>query len=212
MKSVNSLGTKVNSWMTRMQVNESKMTEIEKEIDRVQQQIAAVQAANQISQQVISELTKVMSYPNFMPLSSTEETTKFICEWGQCITPPVVYVGYGCLNQHTGEVILCKQHAEVWHKTMGTMLCNCGDPVDTASDILLRDVHPTWRTTLLRDQNARRAGKYLSNVGVPTSVNTTVAKPSGVINPIVNPRKIGKWKSMEDLNDYYKTKQRDQGR
>jgi hypothetical protein len=199
-----------------MRVNESKMTEIEREIDRVQQQIAAVNAANQISKQVISELAKVMnSYPSFMPLSSTEETTKFICEWGQCITPPILCVGYGCLNQHTGEVMLCKQHCEVWMQGMDNMRCPCGDPVDIATDILIRNVHPTWRETLLRDQNARRAGKYLSNVGVPTSVNTQVQKPAlpkilpkigGGITPIVHtPRSNGKiLKSMKELEEYYK--------
>lgn len=79
---------------------------------------------------------------------------------------------------------------------MRTMLCGCGEPVDLFQPVYIRNIHRTWLTTLLRDQNARRAGKYLSNVGVPTTVNTRVPTYGALST---NPRKIGKWKSVEEI-------------
>lgn len=123
-----------------------------------------------------------MTYPNWIPLSSLsfdEET--FICEWGSCQTKPIDYIVFGCLEQHLGELVLCTQHTTVWVRTLPSMRCGCGEPIDGYKNLLVRDIHPTWLTTLLRDQNARRAGKYLAGVGVPTTVNTNVVKPSGSI-------------------------------
>jgi hypothetical protein len=147
-----------------------------------------------------------MSYPQSLPLSND---MRFICEWGQCSTGPSMYIMFGCLEQHTGEVVLCKLHSETWLKTIGTMLCGCGQPIDGAMDLYIRNIHSTWLDTLSRDQNARRAGKYLSGVGVPTSVNVSppsLPPPGGSISPTVfTPRGNGKiLKSMKELEEYYK--------
>lgn len=149
-----------------------------------------------------------MSYPGFIPLSSDEQTS-FICEWGQCTHKPVVYLLFGCLDQHLGELILCHQHTDVWKQTIPSMRCGCGEPIDMCQPVQRRDIHPTWLTTLLRDQAARRAGKYLSGVGVPTTVNvqklTVLPQAGGSISPTVfTPRGNGKWKSMQEMHDYYK--------
>jgi len=195
-----------------MQANESRMNEesLKELADQILKQQIAVNQVNQIAQQISDDVKKIiMSYPQFLPLDSND--MKFICEWGQCGTRPSVYINFGCLEQHTGEVVLCKLHSDTWLKTMHTMLCNCGQPIDGFMDVLTRDIHPTWLDTLRRDQNARRAGKYLSGVGVPTSVNPTppappLPPPGGSISPTVfTPRGNGKiLKSMKELEEYYK--------
>lgn len=143
--------------------------------------------------------------------------TAFICEWGSCASTPTIYLLYGCLEQHTGEEILCKQHSELWARTVPSLRCHCGEPIDIFQPVPVRTIHRTWLDTLLRDQNARRAGKYLSNVGVPTTVNTR--KPSGsygvlpksgggMIFTPQGPRKNGKFKTMKDLQEHYKYPER----
>jgi len=99
--------------MTRMRANE--LTDIEKEIERIQQQNKAIEAANKISKQLIDDLANVMS-------SYMTEHTYLQCWWRerdhggmrQCHKLATTCVVYGCLEGHINELLGCEYHFNLW--------------------------------------------------------------------------------------------------
>jgi hypothetical protein len=139
-----------------------------------------------------------MTYPMVF---SPEPLLLLDCEWAKCNANGWAFAMYGCLEGHTGELVLCSNHYDQWVAT--TKKCGCGLTIEAVDAIGVKSIHHSWFTDMLRDQSARKVQAHFKHQNLPS-----VFPSIGVnIGPIRNIRP--NFKNMEELKKYYRYKKWD---
>jgi hypothetical protein len=123
--------------------------------------IQLVRDTNQLSQQLMKDLTQIAGKKKMNWISIKEE---FHCEFDRCKFTGVIYTIMGCIEQHLTEVVYCIEHDGTLTRSLerSARKCRCGKPVILAESVRTYLINGKIWETLLRDQQARQVAKLIT--------------------------------------------------